>query len=231
MARELTPLYRRLRVLARRLLQGGLFLSSLFSLSRLLFSLSGSWMTNHSKSNLLPKTRSLPSEEEIEQNAHLLFQQIEGQLTLCDIKAYLTITLDAALVILLIFAEGQNLHKVFQPVTPQLERIADLGLFLTLFLFLCSCFSAVQATFPTVQDRDRISLLYPGHIAVLKHDKFVMNFQEQPLRELKESLLSEVYTKAKIARRKLSLVTWSLSFFFASLLLWVIAQLFLLVPA
>jgi len=186
-------------------------------------------MTNYSKSNLLPKMRLQPSEEEIEQNAHLLFQQIESQLTLCDIKAYLTILTNTMFIILLLFAETQSLRQGFQSSTHQLQRIAAFCLLLVLFTLLCSCFYALRTILPALQDRNRISLLYFGHIAELHHDKFVSNFQSQPLRELKESLLSEIHIKARIARRKLSLVSWSIGFFFASLLLWVLAQLILMI--
>ncbi|HEY4384641.1 MAG TPA: Pycsar system effector family protein [Ktedonobacteraceae bacterium] len=215
-------------VLLRRLLYAGLFLSSLLSLCKFLFFFSETWMANHSKSNFLPKTRILPSEEEISHNISLLFQQIEGQLMLCDIKAYLTIIADTLLIILLTFAETQNVRAAFLPSAPPQQRLAVLCIFSVLCALLFSCLYAVRAVLPTLQDRDRITLMYFGHIAELHHDKFVSNFQSQPLRELKESLLTEVHAKSRIARRKLSYVSWSVSFFFAALLFWLLAQFFFL---
>ncbi|HTK10613.1 MAG TPA: Pycsar system effector family protein [Ktedonobacteraceae bacterium] len=211
-------------VLLRRLLYAGLFLS----LCKFLFFFSETWMANHSKSNFLPKTRILPSEEEITQNISLLFQQIEGQLMLCDIKAYLTIIADTLLIILLTFAETQNVRAAFLPSAPPQQRIAVLCIFSVLCTLLFSCLYAVRTVLPTLQDRDRITLMYFGHIAEFQRDKFVSNFQSQPQRELKESLLTEVHAKSRIACRKLSYISWSISFFFAALLFWLLAQVFFL---
>src|SRR5450631_3373743 len=170
-------------------------------------------MLNHQKSNLLPKIRSQVSSEEIEHNANLLFQQIEGQLILSDIKAYLTILSDTLLIILLTFVETQNLHSALHSATALPQRLSSLCVLLVFLSLLCSSFYALRTLLPTLQDRDRITLMYFGHIAELPHDKFVTNFQNQPVRELKESLLSEIYAKARIARRKLSFSTRSISFF------------------
>src|ERR1035438_8490276 len=114
MAKALTT-FKQLITVTTRLFYYCLLFSGLFSLFRFLFSLSGTWTTNYNKSNVLPKMRLQPSEEEIEQNAHLLFQNIENQVTLCDIKAYLTMLANTIFIILLVFAETQSLRRGFQP--------------------------------------------------------------------------------------------------------------------
>ena len=157
-------------------------------------------MLNHQKSNLLPKTRSQASEEEIQQHADLLFRQIEGQLILADAKAYLTILTNAILLVLLTLLEAQKLHVALHLATPLPQRLSSLCILLVFLTLLCSSFYALRALLPTLQ----------------------------PVREMKESFLSEVYAKARIARRKLSFGTRSISFFFFALLFWLLAQFLLL---
>jgi hypothetical protein len=69
--------------------------------------------------------------------------------------------------------------------------------------------------------------MYFGRIAQSSEDGFISTFLAQSLEELKASILTEVYAKAKIATRKFARVRHSVSFLIVALVLWAVIQLLL----
>jgi len=153
--------------------------------------------------------------------ASLLFDHIEGQISRADTKAELTITADgiiaAAMTSLLIPARPAVIPALFGAEAALAVRVATAGTVLAFIALLISITCALVVVRPSLRHPGPPQLLYFGHIARLRNQEFVDQFMKQSNRELTTELLSDIHTKARIAKRKYAGVGLSVSFLMVGL--------------
>jgi hypothetical protein len=174
-----------------------------------------------------PEPKPSNSDEEISKASYSLFEHIEGQIKLADTKAQLTLAADALLVLAFASLNKGAAIRLLGNSTPVLDRIAALFTILMFLALVCSFYYALLVVKPHLRKSQRPTLMYFGQIVQLSEEEFISNFLDQSLDQLKESVLTEVYAKAKIAKSKFTKVRHSVNFLIVALVLWAVVQLLL----
>lgn len=182
---------------------------------------------NNALTPTTPKTMSPNCEEEISKAAILLFEHIEGQINRADTKAQLTLAADALLAGILASLGKGAASSLLSNASPVLDRLADLFTVLMFLALVCSFYCALQVVNPHLRGSKRFTLMYFSQIAQMNEHDFISTFANQSLDDLRESILAQVHTKARIAQYKFARVRWSVNFLIASLVFWAIIQLLL----
>jgi len=178
----------------------------------------------------------LPSGEHLQQKASfdevlelakMLFEHIESQINRADTKAQLTLAADALLMsALTLSGKGASFKSLIAMVSIVEKLVAFLGLLMFISLIISMYFALSVVARPTLRipRQHRRVLFFFRHIAELTEDKFIEQFSNQTLDEIRESILSEVYGKALVANRKFVGVRNSINFLILALVLWVAMQ-------
>ena len=157
--------------------------------------------------------------------ARQLFDHIEDQINLADTKAQLTLAAGAILAALLFPLGKGTILGLFDNTRPPIER-ATAGLtVLTFVALLLSILFALAAARPILRlPQQRSTLLYFGHIATMSEDQFVSSFLNQPIQEMRESILAQVWAKSQLANRKFTMTRRSLAFLIGAVGLWALSS-------
>lgn len=169
-----------------------------------------------------PQPNETVSEQELRTLASFLFNLIEAQITRADTKAGLVIAADAVFItVSLLFTRHGALLSLFAPVTSFEERLLSLltlGMFALLFL---SMLYGLLAARPSLSvKRGGETLFFFGRIAQYSHRQFLDEFTKQTMSQQHESLLTEAYNTALIARQKFKRVRYSIDFLLGALFVW-----------
>jgi hypothetical protein len=182
---------------------------------------------NHVLTPILQKSTPPSQEEEVTKATILLFEHIEDQINRADTKAQLTLAADALLAGTLATLGKGTGKSLLSNTSPFLDRFADLFTILMFLALVCSFYWALRVINPHLRSSKRLTLMYFGRIAQMNEDDFINTFGNQSLRDLKESTLSQVHTKAKIAQVKFARARWSVNFLLLALVFWSVIQLLL----
>lgn len=162
-----------------------------------------------------------------------LLQHIEGQINRADIKAELTLAIDALLVTSTIFLnDGMLLNSAWDRTGFSIDHlIATFSVLMFVSLFV-STYCAMLATIPKLTSPAQVShnLFYFGSIASADEQEFIASFSEKQPEEVRVLMLSEIHALSSIAQRKFIRIRLSHLLLFFALAFWGIAQLLCVFP-
>lgn len=183
----------------------------------------------HSNKNTPQQTLQQPKpnnrEEEISRASSSLFDHIEGQINLADTKAQLMLAADALLALAFAPLIKGTAIRLLTNSTPVLDRLVALFTIAMFLALVCSFYCALLVVRPYLRSSQHTSFMYFGQIAQASEKDFIETFLTQSLDQLKESVLTEVHAKARIARRKFIRIRHSVNFLIVALVLWTVVQL------
>ena len=164
-------------------------------------------------------------QQNVQDLAAFLYQLIESQITRADTKAGLIIA--AATVFaagLILFSKGALLNAFSNSVSVS-ARLTGLFIILTFIALALSTVFALLVARPIMQGHNAGgTLFFFGKISRMTYEEFVEKFSSQSTQELRESLLSEVHTTARLANQKFISIRYSLDFLIAAVFLWSLVQ-------
>ncbi len=157
--------------------------------------------------------------------AILLFDHIEGQISLADTKTQFTLAADTLLAAALTLSGRGMAYNIFDPAAPVGSRVAAGINLLTLAALVVSIYYAALAARPTLNvPKHSRTLFYFGHIARLGEREFLDVFPAQSEVEMREGILVQVHAKSVIANHKFTRARRSISFLILALALWALLQ-------
>jgi hypothetical protein len=157
--------------------------------------------------------------------ARQLFDHIEKQINLADTKAQLTLAAGAILAALAFPLGKGTALLLFDNAKPLIERLTAGLMLLTFLTLLLSIVFALAAARPTLRlPQQRSTFLYFGHIAKMSEDQFVSSFLSEPIQEMRESVLAQVWAKSQLADRKFTMTRRSLAFLIGAIGLWALSN-------
>jgi len=172
---------------------------------------------------LLEKTAQ--NTDETRDMAAFLYELIESQITRADTKAGLIIA--AATVFaagLILFSKGAlpNMFNASLAIGP---RLTGLFIVLTYLALALSTIFALLVARPIMQGHPTSTMFFFGKINRMTYPEFVEKFTSQTSQELRDALMTEVHTTARLANQKFMLIRYSLDFLIAAVFLWTLVQL------
>lgn len=169
-----------------------------------------------------PQPNETVSEQELRALASFLFNLIEAQITRADTKAGLVIAADAVFItVSLLFTRHGALLSLFAPEAPLAERVLSLLTLVMFALLFLSMLYGLLAARPSLRVKGGSeTLFFFGRIAQFSHRQFLDEFAKQTMSQQHESLLTEAYNTALIARLKFKRVRYSIDFLLGALFVW-----------
>lgn len=163
--------------------------------------------------------------DEIRDMAAFLYELFESQITRADTKAGLIIA--AATVFaagLILFSKGA-LPNMFNASLALGPRLTGLFIVLTYLALALSTIFALLVARPIMQGHPTSTLFFFGKINRMTYAEFVEQFSSQTSQQLRDALMTEVHTTARLANQKFMLIRYSLDFLIAAVFLWTLVQL------
>lgn len=178
-------------------------------------------MNTHPPPSEVENADALNQPDEIRDLSANLFNLIESQITRADTKAGLILAADTVFATAAsMLSKGVFLNLV-DNAAPFNVRLTALLTVLTFAALLCSTIFALLVARPVMQAHGAGgTLFFFGRISLMDHEEFIAKFTQQSSAEFRQSLLTEVYTTAQLARKKFMRIQYSLDFLIAAILLW-----------
>jgi hypothetical protein len=166
-----------------------------------------------------------------DQLAVQLFEHMQGLINFADTKAQLTLAADALLAATIAPLSKEVLGNIFKPGALVIEQITSVLGILMFVSLLASIYFSLRVARPVLHvSVKRPSLFYFGHIVKQGEEKFIQSFLNLSAKEVRESLLAQIFARSKIAQRKFVSIRYSLDFLVAALILWAVVQILLSLP-
>lgn len=164
--------------------------------------------------------------DEITDLAAFLYDLIENQITRADTKAGLILAADTVFATVLIVLSKSALVNLLDRSATFASRFTGLLAILTFATLLLSSLFVLLVARPMIVPGQETSgsLFFFGRISRMSHQEFVEQFSRQSSAELRNSLLTEVHTTAKLANQKFIRIRYSLDFLIVAVLLWAMMQ-------
>ncbi|MBI5033506.1 MAG: hypothetical protein HZB51_23535 [Chloroflexi bacterium] len=164
--------------------------------------------------------------EEINDLAVNLFNLIENQITRADTKAGLIIAADTVLATGASLWSKSTIVNLLNDAMPFNVRASAFFTLMTFGALLCSTLFALMVARPVMKAHETGgTLFFFGRISQMTYDDFAAKFASQSPDEFRQSLLTEVYTTARLARKKFLRIRYSLDFLIAAVFLWGMVQI------
>lgn len=165
-------------------------------------------------------------QKDVHQLAGFLYELFESQITRADTKAGLIIAATTVFAAgLILFSKGALLN-VFNASASFPIRLTGLLMVLTFISLALSMIYALLVARPILQDQGAGgTLFFFGKISRMPYAEFVEKFSSQSAEELREALLTEVHTTARLANQKFIRIRHSLDFLIGAVILWSLVQL------
>jgi hypothetical protein len=155
---------------------------------------------------------------------HMLYLDVEQQITRADTKSQLILSTDAILLAILASSTLVPQGSARVDAHPALvTAIVALNL-LALALVLTSVIMAMLAAFPRfgkeAQASERASFFHPVQIATRPSHEYVGEFLDLSLQDVKRDVMAQIHAKARIAQRKYRNVQRAMTFTVLAIILW-----------
>jgi Family of unknown function (DUF5706) len=164
--------------------------------------------------------------DEIRDLAAFLYDLIENQITRGDTKAGLILAADTVFATAVSLLSKGTIANLVSNSAPLANRLIAALTILTFAALLCSTLFALQVARPILKAYSAGgTLFFFGRISQMSQQDFIAKFSAQSPTELRESLLTEVYTTARLAGIKFLRIRYSLDFLIAAIFLWGLIQI------
>ena len=168
----------------------------------------------------------LSSPDEIVDQALNLFNLIENQITRADTKAGLIVAADTVLATGASLWSKSTLINLLNDAAPLNVRASAFFTILTFGALLFSTLFALMVARPVMKAHEMGgTLFFFGRISQMTHEDFAAKFSGQSPDDFRAALLAEVYTTARLARKKFLRIRYSLDFLIAAVFLWGMVQI------
>ena len=164
--------------------------------------------------------------DEIRDLAVNLFNLIENQITRADTKAGLIVAADTVLATGASLWSKSTIINLVNDAAPFSARASAFFTIMTFGALLCSTLFALWVARPVMHAHETGgTLFFFGRISQMTYEDFAAKFSDQPPEQLRASLLAEIHTTAKLARKKFLRIRYSLDFLIAAVFLWGMVQI------
>ena len=161
---------------------------------------------------------------------HMLYQDVERQITRADQKAQVVIAVSTILITATAFLgiDSDALSDV-----NVVEAIAIIGYVLAAVLLAGAMLFALRAVFPRseVEADDDLpaNVFFTGHAATASHDDYIEEFMDLNLHELKKTIFSQIQEKSKVVTHKYDNLRVSIYALSVAVMVLGLAQIFSLI--
>jgi hypothetical protein len=178
-------------------------------------------VNDHLQPSELKNTDEVNKPDEIRDLSVNLFNLIENQITRADTKAGLILAADTVFATAASLLSKGVILNLFDNAAPFNVRLTAILTVLTIAALFCSTVFALLVARPVMRAHDAGgTLFFFGRISLMGYEDFVSKFTEQSSEDFRKSLLTEVHTTARLARKKFIRIRYSLDFLIAAILLW-----------
>jgi len=154
-----------------------------------------------------------------------MFDHLTSQIQYADTKASLILGADAILLGSLAATVADRVTRMLENWYSTADLVAVILLAVALLMLGGSIYYALIVTRPSMGRPHTAGLFYFGMMRVLEREDFIQQFESLTVPDVRQDLLSQVYTLANITHRKFRRNAIALNLLLGGLYLWALGEI------